>query len=244
MLTERHHDLLKLIENRKALRVEEIADLLGVSPATVRRDLRTLQESGMLKRVRGGATAPRAENPSQNTLIEPLDDAFARAMLADISTGEVIILEGERVAPALASHLKDHPRRVTVITNHLQAAQTLQGTSMDVILLGGQLHPRGYTLPEVSSQDIRFLIANQAFIEVEGIHPQAGITVSSPEPARYKRELLGHSMRKNVIALGRNYGIFLPYRVGALEELDTWYTDHLLNPAQVPQNLKIIEVHA
>lgn len=243
MLTERHHDLLKLIETRKALRVEEIADLLGVSPATVRRDLRTLQQSGMLKRVRGGATTPRNDQMAQGNIIEPLDEAFARSMLQDISTGEVIILEGERVAPALATFLRDNPRRLTVITNHLQAAQTLQGTSIDVILLGGQLHPRGYTLPEVSSQDIRFLIANQAFIEVEGIHPQAGITVSSPEPARYKRELLGHSMRKNVIALGRNYGIFLPYRVSSLEELDTWYTDHLQNPVQVPPGLKIIEVH-
>lgn len=241
MLTGRHHDLLKLIESRKALRVEEMADLLGVSPATVRRDLRTLQQAGMLKRVRGGATTPRADAVNQS--IAPLDEAFARTLLQDISTGEVIILEGERVAPALASHLRENPRRVTVITNHLQAAQMLQGTNMDVILLGGQLHPRGYTLPEVSSQDIRFLIANQAFIEAEGLHPQAGITVSSPETARYKRELLGHSMRKNVVVLGRNYGIFLPYRVGALEELDTWYTDQLTTPVQLPQNLKVIEVH-
>ncbi|WP_034336750.1 DeoR/GlpR family DNA-binding transcription regulator [Deinococcus misasensis] len=241
MLTGRHHDLLKLIESRKALRVEEMADLLGVSPATVRRDLRTLQQAGMLKRVRGGATTPRPDAGTQS--IAPLDEAFARTLLQDISTGEVIILEGERVAPALASHLRENPRRVTVITNHLQAAQMLQGTNMDVILLGGQLHPRGYTLPEVSSQDIRFLIANQAFIEAEGLHPQAGITVSSPETARYKRELLGHSMRKNVVVLGRNYGIFLPYRVGALEELDTWYTDQLSTPVQLPQNLKVIEVH-
>lgn len=242
MLTERHHDLIKLIESRKALRVEEIADILGVSPATVRRDLRTLQQAGMLKRVRGGATTPKPAPQQAPLQPEPLDAHFAQAMLDQINTGEVIILEGERVAPALATLLKSQPKRITVITNHLVAAQTLQGTSMDVILLGGQLHPRGYTLPEVGSQDIRFLIANQAFIEVEGIHPQAGITASSPEPARYKRELLGHSMRKNVIVPSRNYGLFLPYKVSALEELDTWFTDQLTVQVQVPDSLRILQV--
>ena len=46
-----------IVETRRAVRLEELSTALGVSQATVRRDLNELAASGRLRRVHGGAVA-------------------------------------------------------------------------------------------------------------------------------------------------------------------------------------------
>ena len=55
--TYRHKQLLSLLEEKKILSTNEIIDLLGVSPATARRDISKLHEQGKLRKVRNGAEA-------------------------------------------------------------------------------------------------------------------------------------------------------------------------------------------
>src|SRR5690606_16067519 len=52
----RHEQILSELGRRGSITVEEIVNLLGVSEATVRRDLRELEERGLIRRIRGGAT--------------------------------------------------------------------------------------------------------------------------------------------------------------------------------------------
>ena len=62
MLTEqRQRAILDLLQERKAVTVMELTELLDTSESTIRRDLATLHEMGRLKKVHGGATALEGE---------------------------------------------------------------------------------------------------------------------------------------------------------------------------------------
>ncbi len=64
---ERHRIILATVQARPVASVGELVDIIGVSEATIRRDIAALDESGALRRVRGGAEA--LDPPSQNALI-------------------------------------------------------------------------------------------------------------------------------------------------------------------------------
>lgn len=57
---ERHDAILDALQSRASVRTEELAAELGVSGMTVRRDLRALEERGLLRRVHGGAVPAKA----------------------------------------------------------------------------------------------------------------------------------------------------------------------------------------
>ena len=54
---ERYQSILSIINERNAVTVAELADMLAISESTVRRDLTALDELGKLKKVFGGATS-------------------------------------------------------------------------------------------------------------------------------------------------------------------------------------------
>ena len=54
---ERHSAILELLENKKAVTVSELTQILSTSESTIRRDLNTLDHLGKLNKVHGGATA-------------------------------------------------------------------------------------------------------------------------------------------------------------------------------------------
>ena len=58
MLTqERYQSILSMVNEKSAVTVAELAEVLGISESTVRRDLTALDELGKLKKVFGGATS-------------------------------------------------------------------------------------------------------------------------------------------------------------------------------------------
>ncbi|MEL6620233.1 MAG: DeoR family transcriptional regulator, partial [Pseudomonadota bacterium] len=54
---ERHTIILSAVEERPIVTVVELCNLTGASEATIRRDIATLDEKKVLRRVRGGAEA-------------------------------------------------------------------------------------------------------------------------------------------------------------------------------------------
>ncbi|MUK03297.1 DeoR family transcriptional regulator, partial [Vibrio cholerae] len=58
LAAERHAVILDRLAQQSGVRVGELALALGVSEMTVRRDIDTLEERGLLVRVHGGAVRP------------------------------------------------------------------------------------------------------------------------------------------------------------------------------------------
>ena len=120
-------NLRELIRGKGVIRLEEICRQLGVSPATVRRDLDQLEKAGAIRRVHGGAVSV------ESRLEEPLFDdkasmaaqeklRIAEAALQFVAPGDTIYLDGGSTVLEFARRLHDRTN-LTVVTNSLRAAQ-------------------------------------------------------------------------------------------------------------------------
>jgi DeoR family fructose operon transcriptional repressor len=230
LAAERHALILRQVERSERASVEELATSLSTSSATVRRDLSRLQEAGLLHRVHGGAVVARQPLAAPAPTRE--DEALARAVRCRLVPGDAIILAGELVMPLVARQLAIEPIRLIVVSNQLEIARTLLGKSgIEVILLGGKVHPAGYTLPQpLGASDLRLLVANKAFVEVEGVHGTAGVTTTGAEDAQFERELLQHALQKIVVAPARRWGLVFTHRIALGSEVDVWITTALEPP--------------
>src|SRR5579884_3296250 len=123
--------------------VAELSERLGVSPATVRRDLKLLAEQGQATRTYGGAvTGPRAAEwtlGQKERHAGPEKDLIAAHAAALVADGDVLLLDAGTTTGRLAHHLRDRAG-LTVLTNGINTLVTLSHCpDITLITLGGQL---------------------------------------------------------------------------------------------------------
>ena len=130
-----------------AAQVEELADHFGVSRMTVHRDLKILEEQGIVRRVHGGVTV-RSSNLADSTILyrsrlaDTEKDALARAAVERVEPGQAVILDDSTTAVHVAAHIVTR-KPLTVITSSLSVIDTLKDAhGIETICLGGHYNPR------------------------------------------------------------------------------------------------------
>src|SRR6478672_1261834 len=123
-----------------AVSVQDLVARLGVSAATIRRDLAELSDAGLVRRVHGGA-APLAV--ADDAAADK--QAIARRAAELVRDGDTILLDIGTTTGALAHELKG--RSITVITPSLAVLDALRGdAAVDIVLLGGSLRRAYHSL--------------------------------------------------------------------------------------------------
>jgi DeoR/GlpR family transcriptional regulator of sugar metabolism len=155
----RQQDILALISRGEVVAVGGLTERLGVSQETIRRDIRALEEVGLLRRVHGGAApAGTVDLVAPRPVTDRLDLdraaklAAARAALALFVPGMHVFLGGSSTMLLLAGELARAGQGLSVTTNMLDIAVALgEARNCEVTLLGGVLKPSTRTLigPEV-----------------------------------------------------------------------------------------------
>jgi ribose transport system substrate-binding protein len=199
---ERQRTIVKLVEERSSLKVEELAKLFSVSQGTIRNDLTTLESQHSLVRVRGGAVARNGFEPR----VQPASVATQRIArwAADlVRDGDVIFLDASLVVAEMASHLRER-RNITVITNGLETARLLaKDMSKTVILTGGILGMDGVEVTGLLSQEaLKDLHIKTAFLSCAAVSLEVGLMEASLELAQFKEQVINSS--QHVVALVEN----------------------------------------
>lgn len=140
---QRHQILLEILAQKEFITVEEVIDKLDVSPATARRDINKLDESGRLKKVRNGAEAISQKRsrwtPMNLHQTQNHDEKIriARAASQLIHSGESIVINCGSTAFLLGREVCGKP--VQIITNYLPLANYLIDHEHEsVVIMGGQ----------------------------------------------------------------------------------------------------------
>lgn len=192
--------ILDLVGRDGFVSVSQIAADLGVSEMTIRRDLVSLEEKGLLTRTHGGALAAQGAVPEIFDAEEPQFDqrrrrnAAAKAMIAAeaarlIGPRETIGLDVGTTVLALADEIAVRSD-LRFFTNNVRAAIRLAGSRSPVYLLGGQLRDSELSLigAGVVAQ-VREYFFDRVFIGVSGII-EAGLYDYSLEDSEVKRALI------------------------------------------------------
>ena len=229
LAAERLDRVREIARGERVVRVDDLVRRLGVSTATVRRDLEELERSGEIRRVHGGAVSV------ESRLEEPLFDdkaglaarekqRIAEAAAAMVKPGETIYLDGGSTIVAMARLLRDRSN-VTVATNSLRAAIELAGAGPRLILIGGELRRLSQTvvgpLTRRLLEDLQF---DRAFMGTLGFTLD-GLTTTDPGEA-YTKELVMRRAREVILlADSSKAGKVLFARSGGLERVQTIVTD-------------------
>ncbi|WP_297735655.1 DeoR/GlpR family DNA-binding transcription regulator [uncultured Maricaulis sp.] len=175
---ERHQRILSMLAAKQQVSANDLAEMLKVSRETVRRDLVDLEETGQVNRVHGGAILPepRSEQPFRKRISAQLraKSEIARKAAGLIQPGQTILVDAGTTTAIFARELAKLSG-VSVITNSLDVATTLQGASREVLLLGGRMAADvPATVGELTLSEIRRFSADLCFSAPVAVHPTKG----------------------------------------------------------------------
>ena len=125
----RKKTIVELVDVQGFITVSELCERFGVSPATIRNDLRELEADGRIERIHGGAISCRdadfAPEPEGEAAPRPQEqEMIARAALKHIRPGDVIAVDAGAATGQLARWLGGF-ERLSVVTCDLQIAAWL-----------------------------------------------------------------------------------------------------------------------
>lgn len=140
---QRHHILLDLLQQNGFITVEQAVDYLNISPATARRYINKLDESGKLKKVRNGAEAvsQRRLRWSPLNIHQALNHDekvyIAQTAAKLVAPGESVVINCGSTAFLLGQQICGKP--VQIITNYLPLANYLiEQEHESLVIMGGQ----------------------------------------------------------------------------------------------------------
>ena len=198
---ERRRSILDILQRDGRVLVTDLARRFKTSQVTIRKDLEALHAHGQIHRTHGGALPAREGVLDDPTLREKeklhrkekLAIAAAAARL--VSEGQVIILDSGTTTTLIARALQ-HFRNLTIITNAVNIAAELAGSSVEVLLTGGTVRKNSFSLVGPIAEDtLRRLSADILFIGVDGFDVQFGLSTPNLLEAKVNRVMLEVSKR-------------------------------------------------
>lgn len=234
--TQRRQAILAEVSERSAVSADELAREFAVSVETIRRDLRGLQQQGLLDRVYGGATRPSGRSSegsfaARSTRRIEAKQAIARLAASLVEPGETVIIDVGTTALEVARAL---PAAFggRVLTNSVPAAMALSARDdVELLLCGGQVR-RGDAACSGAHAEAFFaeFYADRAFLGSGGIHPEAGLTDYHPAEVVVRRIIIAHTAVSYVLADSSKLGAIAVHRVCPLDRLTAVLTDDEENP--------------
>lgn len=173
--------------------LDQLAQSLNVSKATVRRDLLELEARGVIRRVHGGAMRLDILHGepvfNEKRLIREKEKSIiAEKALALIKDGDSIYLDGGSTVLALGSLLGKR-RNLSIVTNSLMAAFELMESGHNLYIVGGKFRPLSRTLVGATTEKtLSSLYFDKAFLGTIAFSEE-GISTTDPDEA-YTKELV------------------------------------------------------
>lgn len=232
---ERQHAIWERIRARGRVSVKGLAEDFGVTAETIRRDLSTLEEGGLVRRVHGGAI------PAHRLVYEPtLEDrtqhmsgekeriaALAREELP--SEGAIFIDAGSTTAKLV--DIPPAESALTIVTNSIQIALGATGwPRATVMTVGGRV--RHGTLAEVDDWALRSLAelrVDVAFVAANAVSLERGLGTPDSAEAAVKRAILSAADRSVLLVDHTKFDTESMLTYGGLREVDTVITGRELD---------------
>jgi DeoR/GlpR family transcriptional regulator of sugar metabolism len=229
--------ILEEVKRAGGVRVTELAQLLGVSDMTVRRDLETLAKQGLIAKVHGGATTVELGSTDEpgfeaKSVREPAEKgAIAARAAALIQPGTAVALTAGTTTWTLARHLRDIPH-LTVVTNSVNIAEVLykhDRSDLTIVLTGGVRTPSDALVGGVAVSTIRSLHFDLVMMGVHGIDARAGLTTPNLTEAETNRAFAEAARRLVVLADHTKWGVIGLSQIAPIDAVDTLVTDDLIS---------------
>lgn len=207
----RRQVILDLLMESGSATVDELSAHFDVSRMTIHRDLDQLEQEGLLRKVRGGASMQasgqfESDFRYRQRLAGPEKQRIAAAAASLVEPGQTVVIDDSSTAGGVAAHLMDL-RPLTVITNNLGVIQQLAGAAgITLIALGGQYSKKFHGFfGLLADEALRSLRADIAFVSTSSIH---GVRAyhQDQEVVQTKRLMLAAAERRYLLVDHGKFG--------------------------------------
>lgn len=209
---ERRRAILNLVNRDGRVLVRSLAKTFATSQVTIRQDLEALHGRGLLHRIHGGALPVRSTallDPSlyeKEKLYRKEKQRIAAAAARLVKERQSVVLDSGSTTTAVARALRAF-RHLTVITNAVNIAAELAGSSLEVILTGGNLRENSFSLVGPLAEDtLRQLSADVFFLGVDGFDVHFGLTTPNLLEAKVNRVMMKIARRTVVVCDSSKFG--------------------------------------
>lgn len=219
------------VRRQGSMSVEALADRLGVTLQTVRRDVKQLAEQGVLSRYHGGVRLPSSTTENiaylqRQLLNEDAKRAIAREVAKAVPDGCSLILNIGTTTEAIARELVRH-RGLRVITNNLNVAAILADSAdCEVLVAGGVVRSRDHGIVGETTVDfIRQFRVDLAVIGISGIEQDGTLRDYDLREVKVAQTIIAQSREVWLAADHSKFDRRAMIELARLDQIDVLYTN-------------------
>lgn len=246
-IAERHKYILDSLGKYGFVRITDVANELGVTKVTIRKDVKILESKGLLYKVHGSA---RPANPHVTDLDVRVKDSIhieakrriaARAIEFLSDNDSIIVASGSTIYAFAEEINRRRWQHLNIATPYLRLGVLFnENENINTVQLGGIVHKKSIsTYGDYAERALEDFVCSKLFIGADGIDVEHGVTTSTIDEARLTRKMMKSSSKTIVLADSskfgqRGFGCICP-----LEEVDMIITDDAVPiPEQMMQEIE------
>jgi DeoR/GlpR family transcriptional regulator of sugar metabolism len=230
MLAAQRRDLLlERLATDGRIVAKDLADELGISEDSIRRDLRELAAAGLCQRVYGGALpiSPAVADYTTRQGVSVAGKTVVAGLAASlVRPGSAVILDGGTTAHAVVAALP-LTLEATVITHSPTIAAALtEHQGIEIFLIGGRVFRHSMVASGAAAVEAAQAVSADLFLlGVTGVHAEAGLTTGDADEAAMKRALSRRAAETYVLASAEKLGTASRFSVLPLHDVAGILTD-------------------
>jgi len=230
-IEQRRKYILDQIVKDGFVKVSDLAESLGVTQTTIRKDLNYLESQGVLQRAHGSAIPPSQQMMDLNLSAKKLINFEAKQKIAEkaaslIKSDDSILVASGSTISLFAEALKPKGRLNVVSISVNISAHLGDIPGITVMQVGGILY--GITLSVLgaeASKTIENLYCSKVFFGVDGIDLDYGLTCGTGEEASITQKMMQSSQTKIVLSDSSKVGQRGFARICEVGDIDILITD-------------------
>ncbi|WAH37967.1 DeoR/GlpR family DNA-binding transcription regulator [Alicyclobacillus dauci] len=230
---QRQQEIIDLIREKHSVTVSELVDRFSVSDMTIRRDLDSLEKRGILRKIYGGAVLADyvMGGPQEIAMdVRKIEETDAKLRIAQhasafIEDDDVIIIDAGTTTLPLIKFLQPSPH-LTVITNSIPIAYELTGSSVNLLLVGGDVRVTTHsTVGPKAKEFLSDLHARKFFMAASGLSLEKGLMNFNLYEAEIKRRMMNISDEVILIADSTKFNSPSYHTFAQWADIDVLITD-------------------
>lgn len=213
-IEERHQEILRILSEKGRISNSEIQETFQISYDSAKRDLRLLEEQGLLKRTHGGAIPARQiggnviKNLSPDERVVEVKEnylAIAKEAVKTIEENDVVYITNASAGYLMAQNIG--AVNCTVVTNSIAIAEELRKKeNITVILAGGEMQANGCFYDSFALSVINRLRFDKCFVTSACVSAKFGLSIQKSRSVELTNAIINNS--KTV------YGLYPVEKIG------------------------------
>jgi DeoR/GlpR family transcriptional regulator of sugar metabolism len=235
LAVERRARIVETLRDARSISTEDLARRLDVSVETIRRDLVSLEDQGLLARVHGGAAlrdgrlaGNEAPFPERERANETVKQRIAAEAVALLNHGQTVMIDVGTTSLAVARAIPSGWAGTVVTCSLLAAVELAHREHIEVLVCGGRLRRGDLALSNhIAREFFARMHPDIAFLGSGGVDAVAGLTDYYLDEIDVRRTVIRNSRNSWILADSSKFGHIAQHTVAPLDAVTGLITDRM-----------------